>query len=109
MSFDRAAPTACAALAGLAAAWLLTGWWGLGIAALGGLATTRLGPSTPLRNHRAARVTTVFAAMSVATVALAAGPWNSGTPYTGYDALPQAAALLALTVLVAGTVVPPRE
>ncbi|MEZ5212525.1 alpha-(1-_3)-arabinofuranosyltransferase family protein [Gordonia sp. (in: high G+C Gram-positive bacteria)] len=109
VSFDRAAPRACAALAGLAAAWLLTGWWGLGIAALGGLATTRLGHSTPLRNHRAARVTTVFAAMSVATVALAAGPWNSGTPYTGYDALPQAAALLALTVLVAGTVVPPRE
>ncbi|GAA4751617.1 alpha-(1-_3)-arabinofuranosyltransferase [Gordonia alkaliphila] len=89
------------AVAGLGAAWLLGGWWGLGIGVLAGAVTTRL--------SRSARVWTVFGAMSVAVVALAAGPWHSGLPYTGHDAAPQAAALAALAVLVAGALIDCRE
>nr|WP_051139485.1 alpha-(1->3)-arabinofuranosyltransferase [Gordonia hirsuta] len=86
-----------AGLAGLAAAWLLTGWWGLAAAICAGLLTTRL--------SRHLRVLSVLIAMIAATVLLAAGPWHSGLPYTGYDPGPQLAALLALAFLVAGTLV----
>lgn len=87
--------------AGLGAVWLLGGWWGLGLGLLGGALTVRL--------PRTARVWTVFGAMFGAVVLLASGPWNSGLPYTGHDAGPQAAALLALTVLVAGALFDCRD
>ena len=88
-------------LAGLGAAWLLCGWWGLAAGLVAGAVAAR-GPRT-------ARVIGVFGAMFAATVLLAAGPWHSGLPYTGYDPWPQMAALIALSVLVAGLVVPPPE
>ncbi|MFT4087735.1 MAG: alpha-(1-_3)-arabinofuranosyltransferase [Gordonia sp. (in: high G+C Gram-positive bacteria)] len=92
---------AVAAVAGLAAAWLVAGWPGLLVAAFCGAATRFAG--------RTARVTAVFVAMMTAGVLLAAGPWHSGLPYTGYSALPQLAALVALSVLASSTFLPTRR
>ncbi len=88
-----------AGIGGLAAVWLLGGWWGLAAGAAAGIAAPWLG--------RRARVVGVFVAMLTATLWLAAGPWHSGLPYTGYDAGPQVAALIAVSILVAAALVPP--
>ncbi|MFT3716651.1 MAG: DUF3367 domain-containing protein [Gordonia sp. (in: high G+C Gram-positive bacteria)] len=99
MPADRTAVVA-GTIGGIAAAWLLCGWWGLAIGAVAAAATTRLG--------RTARVTTVFGAMFVATLFLASGPWHSGGDYAGYALWPQLFALTGLAVLAASTLIPLR-
>lgn len=90
-----------AAASGLGALWLLGGWWGLLIGAATGAATWWFA--------RAGRVIAVFTAMAAATLLLAAGPWHSGMPYTGYDASTQGAALAALGLLIATAILPLRR
>ncbi|MCF8609351.1 DUF3367 domain-containing protein [Gordonia sp. HY285] len=84
-------PLASLPLAALAlvTAYLLTGVWGLLAAAVTGVVVAYASATT--------RVTLVFAAMSLATVALATGPWHSGTAYAGYGVLPQLAALVSVS------------
>ncbi|WP_132992463.1 DUF3367 domain-containing protein [Gordonia zhaorongruii] len=89
------------AVAGLVAAWLLAGWWGAAAAVLVGSVVARSSPTT--------RVVLSFGAMTTATVALATGPWHSGTEYAGYDVLPQLAALIAVSATVASTLFGPRS
>lgn len=84
---------AAASAAALAAAFLLTGWPGALIAAATGAVTWRL----PAR----LRPALTFTAMLAATVVLAAGPWHSGTAYTGYSGWAQAFALIAVSAAVA--------
>ncbi|MBB4137958.1 alpha-(1-_3)-arabinofuranosyltransferase [Gordonia humi] len=88
---------ACVLLA-LLAAYVLTGPWGVAAAAATGAVVAVVSP--------AARVSLTFCAMAVATLALAAGPWNSGMAYTGYDVLPQLAALVAVISAIFSAVLP---
>ena len=90
-----------AAVGAAATAWLVAGWWGLLVAALAAAATSRMG--------RNARVVAVFTGMFAATVLLAAGPWHSGTAYTGYDVAPQLCALVSLSILAASALIPLRQ
>ncbi|WP_420041726.1 DUF3367 domain-containing protein [Gordonia sp. MP11Mi] len=76
----------------LATAYLLTGVWGLLAAAVTGIVVAYASATT--------RVTLVFSAMSIATVALATGPWQSGAAYAGYEVLPQLAALVSVSAAV---------
>ncbi len=87
--------------AALGAAWLLTGPWGALAALITGLVVTRLTP--------AARVVTTFTAMSIATVALATGPWHSGSAYAGYGVVPQLAAVSAVSAAAASALVASRR
>ena len=94
------ATVTAAGAAGLGAAWLLAGWAGVGIAAATGFATWFLPPR--------ARVAMVVATGAVGVVALASAPWHAGAPYAGYDALPQAAILVALSLTVTSSLLRPR-
>ncbi|MFW0788263.1 alpha-(1-_3)-arabinofuranosyltransferase domain-containing protein [Gordonia sp. CPCC 205333] len=75
-----------------AVSWLLCGWWGLGITALGWLGFHWL------RRHRREQTVPAitFISMLAATWYLAAGPWHSPSGYHGFDWLPQLFALIAL-------------
>ncbi|WP_353108077.1 alpha-(1-_3)-arabinofuranosyltransferase family protein [Gordonia sp. (in: high G+C Gram-positive bacteria)] len=85
----------------LIAAYLLTGPWGAAAAVVAGLIAAAVTPPV--------RVVMTFSAMLIATVALATGPWNSGAVYAGYDALPQLAAIVAVSTAVTSAVLPSRR
>ncbi|GAB17025.1 hypothetical protein GOEFS_018_00570 [Gordonia effusa NBRC 100432] len=80
--------------------WLLCGWWGLGIAAVGAL-----GYRWILHRRREQAIPVVaFVCMIAATWYLAAGPWHSPSGYHGFDWLPQLFALVALNCVWWSTV-----
>lgn len=93
--FDRRAVVAVIAAAGLGSAYLLTGGWGVAVAAVTGLVAGCL----PSR----LRPVLAFAAMLAATAVLAAGPWHGGTAYTGYGIWAQGFALVAVTTAAASS------
>jgi arabinofuranan 3-O-arabinosyltransferase len=97
----HAARTSATLAVGLIAAYLLTGPWGAAAAVVAGLVAAAVTPTV--------RVVVTFSAMLIATVALGTGPWNSGTAYAGYDALPQLAAVVAVSTAVTSAALPSRR
>nr|WP_237421832.1 DUF3367 domain-containing protein [Gordonia sp. SID5947] len=84
--------TAAAAVSWLGTSWLLTGWWGLATSVLLGGISLWLRPRTG--------VATVFAAMLLATLGLASGPWHASDGYHGFDWWVQLPALIAVSLTV---------
>lgn len=77
------------------ASWLLSGWWGLAVSTVVGAAAWWLTARRP-----GVGVVVVFAAMTLATVGLAAGPWHASTGYHGFDWWVQLPALVAVSLTV---------
>ncbi|GEE01562.1 hypothetical protein nbrc107696_20080 [Gordonia spumicola] len=95
---DDVDPSPWWAIPGVAAMAVLTGPWGALAAVVTGIVVATARP--------AVRVWTTFGAMSVATVALASGPWNSGADYAGYGVIPQLAAVVAVSAAITSAVAP---
>ncbi|WP_425269033.1 alpha-(1-_3)-arabinofuranosyltransferase [Gordonia lacunae] len=74
----------------LAAAWLVSGWWGLAAAVLVGTFAAAI--------PQKAGVTTAFVAMMTATIGLAAGPWHASGGYHGSQWWVQLPALVAVSM-----------
>lgn len=74
----------------LAAAWLVTGWWGLAAAVLVGA----FAAAVPQK----VGVTATFVAMTTATIGLAAGPWHASGGYHGSQWWVQLPALVAVSM-----------
>ncbi|GAA3704306.1 alpha-(1-_3)-arabinofuranosyltransferase family protein [Gordonia hankookensis] len=92
---DRTTPawvTATAVVSWLGASWLLTGWWGLAVSVLLGGAYLWMRPRIG--------VAAVFAAMLLATLGLASGPWHAAGGYHGFDWWVQLPALIAVSLTV---------
>lgn len=73
-----------------AAAWLVSGWWGLAAAVVVGT----LAAAVPQKTG----VTITFVAMMTATIGLAAGPWHASGGYHGSQWWVQLPALVAVSM-----------
>lgn len=97
------APTPAVAAAGWAvAAWLLTGWWGLLVTAA--VAGTVCWMQWIRRKSQTVVVLT-FAAMTLATLGLASGPWHAASGYHGFAWWVQLPAFVAVSLTVCSAVV----
>ncbi|GAC67231.1 DUF3367 domain-containing protein [Gordonia soli] len=80
------------------ASWLLAGWWGLVVSALGAVVAVALRPR--------GRVVVVFVAMLLASIALASGPWHASGGYTGFQWWVQLPAVVAVAVTAWSVAIP---